>query len=72
LRGEARPDCDYDFLIELKLGRSAFEIGGLLMDLLDLLDAKVDIVTDKGLNSTAKQLPTSRKNTERAASDLSI
>jgi predicted nucleotidyltransferase len=39
-RGEARPDSDYDFLIELEPGRSAFEIGGLLMDL------QVEAVTD--------------------------
>jgi predicted nucleotidyltransferase len=49
-RGEAGPESDYDFLIELEPDRSAFEIGGLLMDLQDLLGAKVDIVTDKGLN----------------------
>ncbi|WP_141731404.1 nucleotidyltransferase family protein [Oligoflexus tunisiensis] len=49
-RGEAGPDSDYDFLIDLEPGRSAFEIGGLLMDLQDLLGAKVDVVTDRGLN----------------------
>ncbi|HET9237453.1 MAG TPA: nucleotidyltransferase family protein [Oligoflexus sp.] len=54
-RGEARPDSDYDFLIELEPGRSAFEIGGLLMDLQDLLGAKVDIVTDKGLNKHIRE-----------------
>ena len=54
-RGEARPDSDYDFIIELEPGRSAFEIGGLLMDLQDLLGAKVDIVTDKGLNKHIRE-----------------
>ncbi len=54
-RGEAGPHSDFDFLIELEPGRSAFEIGGLLMDLQDLLGAKVDIVTDKGLNKHIKE-----------------
>jgi predicted nucleotidyltransferase len=54
-RGETRPDSDYDFLIQLEPGRSAFEIGGLLMDLQDLLGAKVDIVTDKGLNKHIRE-----------------
>lgn len=54
-RGEAGHDSDYDFLIELEPGRSAFEIGGLLMDLQDLLGAKVDIVTDKGLNKHIRE-----------------
>ena len=54
-RGEAGPDSDYDFLIELEPGRSAFEIGGLLMDLQDLLGAKVDIVTDRGLNKHIRE-----------------
>lgn len=54
-RGEAGPDSDYDFLIELEPSRSAFEIGGLLMDLQDLLGAKVDIVTDKGLNKHIRE-----------------
>jgi predicted nucleotidyltransferase len=50
VRGEAHADSDYDFLIDLEPDRSAFEIGGLLMDLQDLLTARVDIVTEKGLN----------------------
>jgi predicted nucleotidyltransferase len=54
-RGEARPDSDYDFLIDLEPDRSAFEIGGLLMDLQDLLSAKVDIVTEKGLNKHVRE-----------------
>lgn len=48
-REEADADSDVDFLVEMKPGRSLFDLGGLLMDLQDLLDCKVDIVTEKGL-----------------------
>lgn len=49
VRGEAGPDSDVDFLVEMEEGRSLFDLGGLLMDLRDLLGCKVDVVTDKGL-----------------------
>ena len=48
-RGEARPDSDVDFLVELEPGRSLFDLGGLLYDLQLLLGVEVDVVTEKGL-----------------------
>lgn len=48
-RGEARPDSDVDFLVDMEEGRSLLDLGGLLMDLQDLLLCKVDVVTEKGL-----------------------
>jgi uncharacterized protein len=50
-RGEARPDSDIDFLVDLESGRSLLDLGGLLMDLQDLLHCRVDVVTEKGLRS---------------------
>lgn len=50
-RGEARPDSDIDFLVDLEIGRSLLDLGGLLMDLQDLLHCKVDVVTEKGLRN---------------------
>lgn len=50
-RGETRPDSDIDFLVDLEAGRSLLDLGGLLMELQDLLHCKVDIVTEKGLRS---------------------
>ena len=50
-RGEARPDSDVDFLVELEKGRSLLDLGGLLMDLQELLHRKVDVVTEKGLRA---------------------
>lgn len=48
--GRAGPDSDVDFLVELEPGRSLFDLGGLLMDLQDLLGRPVDVVTEKGLH----------------------
>ncbi len=49
-RGEAGPESDVDFLVELEPGRTLFDLGGLLMDLQDLLGRSVDVVTVKGLH----------------------
>ena len=48
-RGEADESSDIDFLVRMSPGRSAFDIGGLLMDLQDLLGRRVDVVTERGL-----------------------
>ena len=49
-RDEAGPQSDVDILVDLEPGRSLFDLGGLLMDLEDLLGRKVDVVTEKGLH----------------------
>ena len=48
-RGDAREDSDIDVLVDLESGRSLLDLGGLLMDLQDLLGCRVDVVTTKGL-----------------------
>lgn len=48
-RGGARQDSDVDFLVEMEKGRSLFDLGGLLMDLQEFLDRRVDVITEKGL-----------------------
>jgi predicted nucleotidyltransferase len=48
--GTADADSDVDFLVELEPGRSLFDLGGLLMDLQQLLNRKVDVVTEKALH----------------------
>ena len=48
-RHDARPDSDIDLLIDLEPGRSLFDVGGLSMDLTDLLQHPVDVVTESGL-----------------------
>ena len=48
-RGEADETSDIDILVELEPGRTLFDLGGLLMDLRDLLGRDVDVVTERGL-----------------------
>ena len=50
-RGEADAQSDIDFLVEMEPGRSLLDMGGLLMDLQDLLGRKVDVVSVKGLKA---------------------
>ena len=54
-RGEAGPESDIDFLVELEPGRSLFDLGGLLMELQKLLACKVDVVTEKGLRDRIRR-----------------
>jgi predicted nucleotidyltransferase len=49
-RGEANEQSDVDFLVNLEPDRSLFDLGGLLMELQNLLHRKVDVVTEKGLH----------------------
>jgi predicted nucleotidyltransferase len=48
-RHEANEQSDIDFLIDMEPGRSLMDMGGLLMDLRELLGREVDVVTEKGL-----------------------
>ena len=48
-RGEAATDSDIDVLVDLEPGRSLLDLGGLLMDLKEVLGRDVDVVTEAGL-----------------------
>jgi hypothetical protein len=50
-RGEADAQSDIDFLVEMEPGRTLMDMGGLLMDLRELLGCNVDVVTEKGLRA---------------------
>ena len=54
-RGEAGPDSDVDFLVDIESGRSLLDLGGLLMDLRDLLGREVDVVSEAGLRTRIRQ-----------------
>lgn len=54
-RGEADSESDVDFLVELDPGRSLLDLGGLQMDLEELLKCHVDVVTPKGLRSRLRE-----------------
>jgi hypothetical protein len=55
VRGEARPDSDVDFLVDMEPGRSLLDMGGLLMDLRDALGQEVDVVTERGLKTRIRE-----------------
>lgn len=54
-RGEADSKSDIDLLVDLEPGRSLFDLGGLLMDLQELLGHKVDVVTERGLRERIRE-----------------
>jgi uncharacterized protein len=54
-RREADENSDVDFLVEMEPGRSLFDLGGLLMDLQELLGCNVDVVTEKGLRERIRE-----------------
>ena len=49
-RGEARPESDIDFLIDVGPTTSSWFPAGLILDLEDLLGRRVEVVTEKALN----------------------
>lgn len=49
-RGEARPDSDIDFVVDVSPRHSSFFPGGLVVDLEELLGRHVDVVEPEGLH----------------------
>jgi uncharacterized protein len=54
-RGDEKPDSDIDLLIDLEPGRTLFDHGGFLMDVRDLLNREVDVVTENGLRKRIRE-----------------
>lgn len=54
-RREADEKSDIDILVDLEPGRSIFDLGGLLMDLQELLGHNVDVVTTRGLRERIRE-----------------
>ncbi len=54
-RGDANESSDIDLLVRMTPGRSVFDIGGLLMDVQDLLGRRVDVVTERGLRPRIRE-----------------
>lgn len=50
VRGEEGPKSDVDFLVDMEPDRSLLDLGGLLMDLRDLLGCEVDLAEPEGLH----------------------
>lgn len=49
-RGEEQQDSDVDLLVEMQPGRSLLDLVGLWQDLEDLLEAHVDVLSDRGVS----------------------
>lgn len=54
-RGETRPDSDLDLLVDLDPGRSIFDLGGLLIELQEVLGCSVDVITERGLRPRLRE-----------------
>lgn len=54
-RGDEGPDSDIDLLIDLDKDRSLLDHAGLLLELMALMNHKVDVVTEKGLHHRHRQ-----------------
>ena len=48
-RGEAAENSDVDLLVQQEPGRSLLDLGGFAADLEELLDCRVDVVSERGL-----------------------
>jgi predicted nucleotidyltransferase len=63
-RGDETAESDIDLLVRMEPGRSLLDLGGLLMDLQQLLGRDVDVVTEGSLR------PSMRSRVLREAIDL--
>jgi len=54
-RGDSSPQSDVDFLVDLEPGRTLSDLGGLLMDLQEVLGAPVDVATVGGLRARVRE-----------------
>ncbi len=54
-RGDAGAESDVDLLVELEQGRTLLDLGALLMDLQDLLNRKVDVLTEAALHPRIRE-----------------
>ncbi len=50
VRSEADDTSDVDLLVSLPRDKTGLALGGLLMDVQDLLQRRVDVVTERGLH----------------------
>lgn len=54
-REDASEGSDVDLLVSLPPGRSGLALGGLLMDVQDLLQRRVDVVTERSLHPALRE-----------------
>ena len=54
-RGDATNASDIDLLVDIGEKTSGFGLGGLLMDLQDMLGRRVDLVTEQALHPSIRE-----------------
>ncbi len=54
-RGDADEASDVDLLVTLPPRRTGLALGALLMDVQDLLDRRVQVVTERSLHSALRE-----------------
>jgi len=54
-RGDASSASDIDFLVDLDPDRTLMDLGGLLMELQELLQARVDVATEGMLRPKVRE-----------------
>jgi uncharacterized protein len=54
-RGEAGPESDVDFLVDLERGRSLLDHAALKVELEQLLERPVDVATERGLKARIRE-----------------
>jgi uncharacterized protein len=54
-RGDARPESDLDLLVEMEADRSLLDLVGLGQELDELLQRKVDVLTDASLHPALRE-----------------
>ena len=54
-RGEAGPNSDVDFLVELEPARSLMDISSMIADLQELLGRSVDLAEPEGLHRLVRE-----------------
>lgn len=53
-RGDADARSDLDLLVDMDPGRSLLDLGGLVMDLRELLGMEVDVLTERSLRPSMR------------------
>lgn len=54
-KGAPTDASDIDLLVSLPPGRTGLALGGLLMDVQDLLQRRVEVVTERGLHPVLRE-----------------
>jgi uncharacterized protein len=55
-RGEAGPDSDVDFVVELESGRTMLDLSGLILDLQDAIGHEVNVVEIAAASPAAERI----------------